>query len=65
MLFLLRPRQARIPYAPPRRPAPPPAPPPAADPVTRLKDLAALHDSGALTDDEFATAKRIVLASEP
>ncbi len=62
MLFLLRPRQSRIQYVPARRPAPPPAPAPAADPVPKLKDLAALHDSGALTDDEFAAAKRAVLA---
>ncbi len=61
MLFLLRPRQSRIQYVPARRPAPPP-PAPVADPVTKLKDLAALHDSGALTDDEFAAAKRAVLA---
>ena len=66
MLFLLRPRQTRIPYTPARRPGPPPpAPAPAVDAVTKLKELASLHDAGALTDDEFARAKRLVLASDP
>ena len=38
------------------------APPePADDPVARLKDLAQLHDSGALTDDEFSAAKARLL----
>jgi hypothetical protein len=32
--------------------------------VTKLKELAALHDSGALTDDEFVAAKRAVLESD-
>jgi Short C-terminal domain len=35
-----------------------------ADPVARLKDLAELRESGALTDAEFATAKAKVLDSE-
>jgi hypothetical protein len=40
-----------------------PAATPAAarDPVAELKDLVALHESGALTDDEFAAAKSRVL----
>jgi hypothetical protein len=43
------------PYAPPTPPSPPP------DPATRLRQLGELHASGALTDDEFATAKSQVL----
>lgn len=49
-------------YAPP-----PPAPPPPAaapvDPIDELTKLAALHESGALTDDEFSTAKQQILGS--
>lgn len=62
MLALLRPRQSVIQYVPPRPPAPVPAPVDAPDPVARLRELAALHDAGALTDDEFAAAKQLVLA---
>jgi uncharacterized caspase-like protein len=42
---------------------PPPAPPaPAADDATsEIERLASLHDSGALTDDEFAAAKSKIL----
>ena len=52
-------------------PPPPPAyaPPPAApvssggdDVASRLQNLSQLHDSGALSDDEFAAAKQKVLA---
>ena len=32
------------------------------DPVAALKDLAALHESGALTDAEFAAAKSKLLS---
>jgi hypothetical protein len=32
------------------------------DPVTSLKQLAALHESGALTDAEFTAAKAKLLA---
>jgi len=39
-----------------------PAPPPA-DPADQLEHLAQLHDSGALTDEEFATAKAQALGS--
>jgi hypothetical protein len=45
------------------------APTPAADKaasrdvVAELKDLGALHASGALTDEEFATAKATVLSA--
>jgi hypothetical protein len=31
------------------------------DPMERLKQLAQLHDSGVLTDEEFATAKAKIL----
>ena len=58
--------------APPPQPAPPPqaAPAPAAAPasgggsdtVSRLQELASLHASGVLTDDEFAAAKQKVLS---
>jgi len=42
--------------APP--PAAPPPPAPAADPTTqKINELAQLHASGALTDEEFAAAK--------
>ncbi len=57
---------APAPTAPPAAaPAPAPAPaapPPAADDtIARLTQLASLHDSGALTDEEFAAAKAQVL----
>jgi hypothetical protein len=46
--------------------APPPpaeyAPPPV-DPADEIEHLAQLHDSGALTDDEFASAKAKALGS--
>jgi hypothetical protein len=82
MLFLYRPRQTWMPFAPPRNmmgqdeyrarlqqsyeatrrvaPAAPAAVP--RDTVTRLKDAAALHASGVLSDEEFAAAKAKVLA---
>jgi len=37
--------------------------PPPADPADELEHLAQLHTSGALTDEEFATAKAKVLGS--
>jgi hypothetical protein len=51
-------------YGSTRRVAPAtPAPsPPATDLVATLKDLGELHQSGALTDDEFAAAKARLLA---
>ena len=39
-----------------------PAPPPA-DPADELEHLAQLHDSGALTDEEFAAAKANILGT--
>ncbi len=35
---------------------------PAADPIEQLKELAALHDQGVLTDEEFAAQKAKLLA---
>ena len=39
-----------------------PAPPPP-DPYDQIEHLAQLHSSGALTDEEFATAKAKILGS--
>jgi len=56
--------------APPPQPQPAPAAAPAAassagsDTVSRLQELANLHASGVLSDDEFAAAKKKVLAGE-
>jgi hypothetical protein len=44
------------------QPAPQPVPPPA-DPADEIEHLAQLHTSGALTDEEFASAKAKVLGS--
>jgi hypothetical protein len=41
--------------------APPTEPPPAVDPIAQLKDLADLHASGILTDEEFAAEKAKIL----
>jgi Short C-terminal domain len=41
--------------------APPPPPAQEADPIERLKELGQLHESGVLTDQEFAEAKAKVL----
>jgi len=42
--------------------APPPAAPAEDDMVTKLKELAELHDQGILTDEEFAAQKAKILA---
>lgn len=47
-------------YASTRR-LPPASPSTSVDVVSQLKELAALHDSGALSDDEFATSKARLL----
>jgi membrane protease subunit (stomatin/prohibitin family) len=52
----------------PAQPAPAPAPAPQAAPagddtISRLTQLASLHSSGALTDEEFTAAKAQVLGS--
>lgn len=41
--------------------AAPPAPAQEADPIERLKELGQLHESGVLTDQEFADAKAKIL----
>jgi Short C-terminal domain len=41
--------------------APPPPPAQEADPIERLKELGQLHESGVLTDQEFADAKAKIL----
>lgn len=41
--------------------APPPPPTQEADPIERLKELGQLHESGVLTDQEFADAKAKIL----
>jgi len=51
-------------YAPPPPPAPAAAPGAGSDTVARLQELASLHASGVLSDDEFAAAKQKVLAGE-
>ena len=47
--------------------APPPAPPAPApaevDAISEIEKLASLHDSGALTDEEFTAAKQKVLGT--
>ena len=51
-------------YAEQPPPPAPPAPAPTADDATgELERLAALHQSGALSDEEFATAKQNVLGA--
>ncbi len=47
--------------APAAAPTPAPAAPAGDDTIARLTQLASLHDSGALTDEEFAAAKAQVL----
>jgi hypothetical protein len=58
--------QAQQQYAPPPQqyapPPPPAAAPPADDLTAKLKQLADLHSSGVLTDEEFAAAKQKLLA---
>jgi putative oligomerization/nucleic acid binding protein len=46
-----------------QEPPPPPPPQPPADPVQALKDLAALHEQGVLTDAEFSAQKARILSS--
>jgi hypothetical protein len=52
--------QEQQPQQPPPQQAPLPPPPAGGgddDVVAKLKELASLHEAGALTDDEFAAAK--------
>jgi Short C-terminal domain len=44
-------------------PEPAPAAAPQADPITQLKELAALKDQGILTEEEFAAQKAKILGS--
>jgi Short C-terminal domain len=44
-------------YAPPPPPPPAPAAAPPPDAIAELERLARLHESGALTDEEFTAAK--------
>ena len=44
-------------------PEPAAAPAAAVDPIAQLKDLAALHADGVLTDEEFAVQKSRILGS--
>jgi Short C-terminal domain len=46
---------------PPAYAAPAPAAAPESDPIARLERLARLHESGALSDEEFTAAKARVL----
>ena len=46
-------------YAEPAYDEPPPPPPP--DPIEQLKQVAALHSEGVLTDEEFAAQKAKLL----
>jgi hypothetical protein len=53
-------QEQQAPAAPPQQAyVPPPAP--EADPIERLKELGQLHESGVLTDQEFAEAKAKIL----
>ena len=60
--------QAPADYQEPAQPAPPPAEPaqyapPPADPAVEIEHFAQLHESGAMTDEEFAAAKAKVLGA--
>jgi hypothetical protein len=44
-------------------PAPQAAAPQAPDPIAQLKELGQLHESGVLTDEEFAAQKAKILGS--
>ena len=46
------------------QPAPAPTADAGTDPVAKLQQLADMHESGLLTDDEFAAAKQRLLAGE-
>ena len=48
---------------PPPPPAPPAPAPSAPDPTAEIERLASLHESGALSDEEFAGAKQKILGS--
>jgi hypothetical protein len=50
--------------APPPSPLPPAPAAPSSDVASQLQQLSQLHDSGVLSDDEFAAAKQKVLSGE-
>ncbi len=54
-------QQQTAPAPPQQAYAAPPTPAQEADPIERLKELGQLHESGVLTDQEFAEAKAKVL----
>jgi hypothetical protein len=58
-------QQAPVPQAPPQQTYEPPEPAPAAGPslLDQLNQLDALHQQGALTDNEFTAAKAKLLSS--
>jgi Short C-terminal domain len=58
-------QQAAQQAPPPQAPAPAPAPAPSASSpmIDQLNQLAALHQQGVLTDDEFAAAKAKLFAT--
>ena len=53
--------QEQAPAPPPAEPAQYAPPPP--DPAAQIEHFAQLHDSGAMTDEEFAAAKAKVLGT--
>ncbi len=53
--------QAAPQQAPPQQAAPAEPAAPAADPIQQLKELGELHQSGVLTDEEFAVQKSKIL----
>ncbi|WP_280232925.1 SHOCT domain-containing protein [Nocardia cyriacigeorgica] len=53
--------QQQAPPPPPPMPTPPPTPSGSEDLVAKLQQLGRLHESGVLSDDEFAAAKRKLL----
>jgi hypothetical protein len=54
-------QQAGPPQAAPQQAAPAAPAAPAADPIQQLKELGELHQSGVLTDEEFAVQKSKIL----
>jgi hypothetical protein len=55
--------QKQAEQAPPEQAAPAASAAPAPDPIAQLKELGELHQSGVLTDDEFAAQKAKILGS--
>ena len=55
--------QKQAEQAPPAQAAPAAPAAPAPDPIAQLKELGELHQSGVLTDEEFAAQKAKILGS--